>query len=106
MIKEYLTTSEVAGPLIIVEKTIDVKYQELVEIELSSGEIRASEPPLIAWLSRANWGVGDLKLGAIPIATTRRTQAEMAAIVHCLGVRKANNRSKNELCVFSVFPIS
>ena len=43
MIKEYLTTSEVAGPLIIVEKTIDVKYQELVEIELSSGEIRRGQ---------------------------------------------------------------
>jgi V/A-type H+-transporting ATPase subunit B len=33
----------VAGPLIIVEKTIDVKYQELVEIELSSGEIRRGQ---------------------------------------------------------------
>jgi len=43
MIKEYLTLSEVAGPLIIVEKTIDVKYQELVEIELSSGEIRRGQ---------------------------------------------------------------
>jgi len=43
MIKEYLTISEVAGPLIIVEKTIDVKYQELVEIELSSGEIRRGQ---------------------------------------------------------------
>ncbi|GAI92656.1 unnamed protein product, partial [marine sediment metagenome] len=29
--------------LIIVEKTIDVKYQELVEIELSSGEIRRGQ---------------------------------------------------------------
>ncbi|MBU4350084.1 V-type ATP synthase subunit B, partial [bacterium] len=43
MIKEYLTISEVAGPLIVVEKTIDVKYQELVEIELSSGEIRRGQ---------------------------------------------------------------
>lgn len=43
MIKEYLTISDVAGPLIIVEKTIDVKYQELVEIELSSGEIRRGQ---------------------------------------------------------------
>jgi len=43
MIKEYLTISEVAGPLIIVEKTIDVKYQELVEIELFSGEIRRGQ---------------------------------------------------------------
>jgi len=43
MIKEYLTISYVAGPLIIVEKTTDVKYQELVEIELSSGEIRRGQ---------------------------------------------------------------
>lgn len=43
MIKEYLTISDVAGPLIVVEKTIDVKYQELVEIELSSGEIRRGQ---------------------------------------------------------------
>ena len=43
MIKEYLTISNVAGPLIVVEKTIDVKYQELVEIELSSGEIRRGQ---------------------------------------------------------------
>ena len=52
MIKEYLTISEVAGPLIVVEKTIDVKYQELVEIELSSGEIRryTSVYSLLFWL--------------------------------------------------------
>jgi len=43
MINEYLTISYVAGPLIIVEKTTDVKYQELVEIELSSGEIRRGQ---------------------------------------------------------------
>ena len=43
MIKEYLTISDVAGPLIVVEKTIDVKYQELVEIELSSGETRRGQ---------------------------------------------------------------
>lgn len=43
MIKEYLTISDVAGPLIIVEKTIEVKYQELVEIELSSGETRRGQ---------------------------------------------------------------
>jgi len=43
MIKEYLTISDVAGPLVIVEKTTDVKYQELVEIELSSGEMRRGQ---------------------------------------------------------------
>lgn len=42
-IKEYLTISDVAGPLVIVEKTTDVKYQELVEIELASGEIRRGQ---------------------------------------------------------------
>lgn len=43
MIKEYLTISDVAGPLVIVEKTTNVKYQELVEIELSSGEMRRGQ---------------------------------------------------------------
>ncbi|MBA7526635.1 V-type sodium ATPase subunit B [subsurface metagenome] len=43
MIKEYLTISDVAGPLLVVEKTTDVKYQELVEVELSSGEIRRGQ---------------------------------------------------------------
>ena len=43
MIKEYLTISKVAGPLIVVEKTTNVKYQELVEIELSSGETRRGQ---------------------------------------------------------------
>ena len=40
MIKEYLTVSEVAGPLMLVEKIEDVKYEELAEIELPNGEIR------------------------------------------------------------------
>ncbi|MFQ6040787.1 MAG: V-type ATP synthase subunit B [Candidatus Poribacteria bacterium] len=40
MIKEYLTVSEVAGPLMLVEKVEDVKYEELAEIELPNGEIR------------------------------------------------------------------
>lgn len=40
MIKEYHTVSEIAGPLMLVEKVEDVKYEELVEIELPSGEIR------------------------------------------------------------------
>ncbi|MBM3234962.1 V-type ATP synthase subunit B [Candidatus Poribacteria bacterium] len=40
MIKEYLTVSEVAGPLMLVEKVEDVKYQELAEIELPNGEVR------------------------------------------------------------------
>ena len=40
MIKEYLTVSEVVGPLMLVEKVEDVKYEELAEIELPNGEIR------------------------------------------------------------------
>jgi len=40
MTKEYKTISEIAGPLMIVEKIEGVKYGELVEIELPSGEKR------------------------------------------------------------------
>lgn len=40
MLKEYKTVTEVAGPLVVVEKITNVKYEELVEIELSNGEIR------------------------------------------------------------------
>jgi len=38
--KEYRTIKEVAGPLMVVDKVDNVKYEELVEIELQSGEIR------------------------------------------------------------------
>ena len=40
MLKEYRTVSEIVGPLMVVERVEGVKYDELVEIELSSGEIR------------------------------------------------------------------
>jgi V/A-type H+-transporting ATPase subunit B len=40
MLKEYLTVSSVSGPLVIVEKTENVKYAELVEVEFSDGEVR------------------------------------------------------------------
>jgi len=40
MLKEYLTVSSVSGPLVIVEKTEDIKYAELVEVEFSDGKIR------------------------------------------------------------------
>ncbi|MGE5593608.1 MAG: V-type ATP synthase subunit B [Betaproteobacteria bacterium] len=40
MLKEYLTVSEVAGPLMMVEQVRDVKYGELVEIEIAPGETR------------------------------------------------------------------
>ena len=40
MYKEYLTVSNIVGPLLIVEKIADVKYGELVEIETSDGSLR------------------------------------------------------------------
>ena len=40
MAKEYRTIEEVAGPLMLVQQVVDVKYDELGEIELPSGEIR------------------------------------------------------------------
>lgn len=40
MLKEYLTVSSVSGPLIVVERTQDVTYAELVEVEFAHGEIR------------------------------------------------------------------
>jgi V/A-type H+-transporting ATPase subunit B len=40
MLKEYMTVSSISGPLVVVEKTEDVKYAELVEVEFSVGQIR------------------------------------------------------------------
>lgn len=40
MVKEYKTAREIVGPLMLVEKVSGVKYEELVEIELQSGEVR------------------------------------------------------------------
>ncbi len=40
MVKEYKTAREIVGPLMLVEKVAGVKYEELVEIELQTGEIR------------------------------------------------------------------
>ena len=40
MAKEYRTIQEVAGPLMLVKDVENVKYDELGEIELSSGEKR------------------------------------------------------------------
>lgn len=40
MIKEYHTVTEIAGPLMLVEKVEDVKFEELVEVELPDGDIR------------------------------------------------------------------
>jgi len=40
MYKEYLTVSNIVGPLVIVEKIRDVKFGELVEIEAADGLLR------------------------------------------------------------------
>jgi len=40
MLKQYKTVKEVSGPLLIVEKVSDVKFEEMVEVELPSGERR------------------------------------------------------------------
>jgi len=40
MYKEYMTVSNIVGPLVIVEKIQDVKYGELVEIESADGLLR------------------------------------------------------------------
>ena len=40
MLKEYKTVTEVVGPLMVVEGVEGVKYDELVEIELQTGEKR------------------------------------------------------------------
>ncbi len=40
MYKEYLTVTNITGPLVIVEKISDVKYSELVEIETGDGQLR------------------------------------------------------------------
>lgn len=40
MNKEYKTLKELAGPILIVEKVEDVKYEELVDIELQDGTVR------------------------------------------------------------------
>ncbi|MDZ7798567.1 MAG: V-type ATP synthase subunit B [Patescibacteria group bacterium] len=40
MLKEYKTIKEIAGPLMVVEGIKEVKYEEMVEVELPSGEKR------------------------------------------------------------------
>ncbi|MBU1118447.1 V-type ATP synthase subunit B [Patescibacteria group bacterium] len=40
MLKEYKTVKEITGPLVIVEGVSDVKYEELVDIELQDGSKR------------------------------------------------------------------
>ena len=40
MLKEYRTVKEVVGPLMLVDGVENVKFDELVEIEIQTGEIR------------------------------------------------------------------
>jgi len=40
MLKEYLTIREITGPLVLVEEVEGVKYEELVELELPTGDQR------------------------------------------------------------------
>ena len=40
MPKEYQTIKEIVGPLMVIDEVEDVKYEELVEIELQTGEKR------------------------------------------------------------------
>jgi len=40
MLREYLTVGSVSGPLVVVEKTENIKYAELVEVEFSDGLVR------------------------------------------------------------------
>lgn len=40
MLKQYKTIKEISGPLLIVEGVEGVKYEEMVDIELSNGSIR------------------------------------------------------------------
>ncbi|MFH1678563.1 MAG: V-type ATP synthase subunit B [Candidatus Omnitrophota bacterium] len=40
MYKEYLTVSSISGPLVVVQKTSNVKFAELAEIEFGDGLIR------------------------------------------------------------------
>jgi len=40
MLKEYRTISNISGPLMFVEDVDEVRYDELVEVELANGEVR------------------------------------------------------------------
>ncbi|MBM3254720.1 MAG: V-type ATP synthase subunit B [Candidatus Omnitrophica bacterium] len=40
MLREYLTVESVSGPLVVVGKTENIKYAELVEVEFSDGAVR------------------------------------------------------------------
>lgn len=41
--REYLTTKDVVGPLMLVTDCGDIPYSEIAEIELPSGEVRHAQ---------------------------------------------------------------
>ncbi|MCR1928914.1 V-type ATP synthase subunit B [Enterococcus gallinarum] len=43
MLKEYRTVSEIAGPLMVVENVKGVKFDELVQVRMDSGEVRQGQ---------------------------------------------------------------
>jgi len=43
MIRDYQTVTSIAGPLMLVDGVVGVKYQELVQITLTSGEVRRGQ---------------------------------------------------------------
>ncbi len=43
MTKEYKTSAEISGPLLLVEKVDNVKFEELAEIEMDNGEVRRGQ---------------------------------------------------------------
>ena len=43
MAKEYKTISQIAGPLIFVEKTEPVGYNEIVNIRMTDGTVRRGQ---------------------------------------------------------------
>ncbi|MGJ1091145.1 V-type ATP synthase subunit B [Enterococcus gallinarum] len=43
MLKEYRTVSEIAGPLMVVENVKGVKFDELVQVRMDSGELRQGQ---------------------------------------------------------------
>ncbi|MFC4771802.1 V-type ATP synthase subunit B [Enterococcus hermanniensis] len=43
MIKEYKTINEVVGPLMAIDRVEGIKYEELLEIRLSNGELRRGQ---------------------------------------------------------------
>jgi V/A-type H+-transporting ATPase subunit B len=43
MVRDYLSISEVSGPLIFVEGTTDVRYGEIAQVQLGNGDVRRGQ---------------------------------------------------------------